>query len=113
MIRRSPCVDIRLPEPDMTTIRLLSPTEVLVLYRAMRPDYAPLILLGAAAGLRQGEAFGLAVDRIDFADGILTVNQQVLVIDRRPTLAPPKTKASVRDGRSRSCAGRVHRRAQA
>ncbi|MFF5109549.1 tyrosine-type recombinase/integrase [Streptosporangium sp. NPDC000509] len=98
MIRRSPCVDIRLPEPDKTTIRLLSPAEVLALYRAMRPpDYAPLILLGAAAGLRQGEALGLAVDRIDFAEGMLTVDQQVVVIDRRPTLAPPKTKASVRD----------------
>ncbi|MER6178577.1 site-specific integrase [Streptosporangium sp. NPDC001681] len=97
MIRRSPCVDIRLPEPDKTTIRLLSPTEVITLYRAMRPDYAPLVLLGAAAGLRQGEALGLAVDRIDFAEGMLTVNQQVVVIDRRPTLAPPKTKASVRD----------------
>ncbi|MEV4251145.1 tyrosine-type recombinase/integrase [Streptosporangium canum] len=97
MIRRSPCVDIRLPEPDKTTIRLLSPAEVIALYRAMRPDYAPLVLLGGAAGLRQGEALGLAVDRIDFAEGMLTVDQQAVVIDRRPTLAPPKTRASVRD----------------
>ncbi len=39
----------------------------------------------------------MAVDRIDFAEGMLTVDQQVVVIDRRPTLAPPKTRASVRD----------------
>ncbi|WP_346101275.1 tyrosine-type recombinase/integrase [Nonomuraea maheshkhaliensis] len=97
MIRRSPCVDIRLPEADKTTIRLLSPAEVIALYRAMRPEFAPLILLGAAAGLRQGEAFGLAGDRLDFQGAMLRVDRQVVVIDRRPVLAPPKTRASVRD----------------
>lgn len=97
MIRRSPCVDIRLPEPDKTTIRLLSPAEVIALYRAMQPEFAPLVLLGAAAGLRQGEAFGLAVDRVDFQGAMLRVDRQVVVINRRPVLAPPKTRASVRD----------------
>jgi hypothetical protein len=28
---------------------------------------------------------------------MITVNQQVIVVDRRPVLAPPKTSASVRD----------------
>ncbi|TKK85608.1 hypothetical protein FDA94_24760 [Herbidospora galbida] len=97
MIRRSPCIDIRLPDADKTTIRLLTPAQVMALYRAIRPEYAPLILLGAAAGLRQGEAFGVALDRIDFVEGMLTVNQQVVIVDRRPTLAVPKTRASIRD----------------
>ncbi|MEV4836319.1 site-specific integrase [Nonomuraea sp. NPDC049486] len=97
MIRRSPCVDIRLPEADKTTIRLLSPAEVIALYRAMRPEFAPLVLLGAAAGLRQGEALGLTVDRVDFQEEMLRVDRQIVVIDRRPVLAPPKTRASVRD----------------
>ncbi len=59
--------------------------------------YAPLVLLGAVAGLRQGEAFGLALDRIDTAAEMITVNQQVVIVDRRPVLAPPKTSASLRD----------------
>jgi integrase len=56
-----------------------------------------LVLLGAGTGLRQGEAFGLALDRVNTADGMLTVNQQVIVVDRRPVLASPKTSAPVRD----------------
>lgn len=52
---------------------------------------------GAGAGLPQGKAFGLAVDGIDIAAGMITVSQQLIVVDRRPVLAPPKTSASVRD----------------
>jgi integrase len=59
--------------------------------------YALLVLLGGAAGLRQGEAFGLALDRIDLATGMITVNQQVVIIDRRPVLAAPKATSSLRD----------------
>jgi integrase len=44
-----------------------------------------------------GEAFGLALDRIDLEAEMITVNQQVVIIERRPVLAPPKTSASVRD----------------
>jgi integrase len=96
-IRKTPCADIRLPEVTKTIVRLLTPDQVLALAAAMPDRYAVLVLLGAAAGLRQGEAFGLALDRIDTATGMITVNQQVIVVDRRPVLAPPKTSASVRD----------------
>jgi len=56
-----------------------------------------LVLLGAGAGLRQGEAFGLALDHIDLTAGMITIDQQVVIVDRRPVLAPPKTSASFRD----------------
>jgi integrase len=59
--------------------------------------YALLVLLGAGAGLRQGEAFGLAVSQINGATGMITVSQQVIIVDRHPVLAPPKTSSSVRD----------------
>jgi integrase len=59
--------------------------------------YSLLVLLGAGAGLRQGEAFGLAVSQVDAVAGMITVSQQVIVVDRHPVLAPPKTSASVRD----------------
>jgi integrase len=96
-IRKTPCDDIRLPEVAPTVVRLLTPTQVLALADAMPPRYALLVLLGAIAGLRQREAFGLALDRVDSDAGMITVNQQVVIIDRRPVLASPKTSASLRD----------------
>jgi integrase len=96
-IRKTPCVDIRLPEKTPTVVRLLTPAEILALAAAMPTRYAVLVLLGAGAGLRQGEAFGLALDRVNTADGMLTVDQQVIIVNRRTLLAPPKTSASVRD----------------
>lgn len=96
-VRKTPCVEIRLPEITKTVVRLLTPEQVVALADAMPARYALLVLLGAGAGLRQGEAFGLALDRIDAAAGMITVNQQVIIVDRRPILAPPKTSASLRD----------------
>lgn len=96
-IRKTPCVDIRLPEKTPTVIRLLTAEQVLGLADAMPRRYRLLVLLGAGAGLRQGEAFGLALDRVDTDNGMLTIDQQVVIIDRHPVLAAPKTLASVRD----------------
>lgn len=97
LIRKTPCVDIRLPHAGKTTIRLLAPDQVTALFRSMLPEYAALVLVGAGAGLRQGEAFGLAKDRLDFDSGMIRVDQQVVVIKSRPVLATPKSPASVRD----------------
>jgi len=58
----------------------------------MPTRYALLVLVGAGLGLRQGEAFGLALDRIDAATGMITVDQQVVIVDRRPVLAPPRLR---------------------
>ncbi len=69
----------------------------------MPQRYQLLVLLGAGAGLRQGEAFGLAVNQVDTAAGMITVSQQVIVVDRRPVLAPPKTTASVAFSQARMC----------
>jgi integrase len=91
-IRRSPCVEIWLPEAPKTTIRLLTPGQVLALSRATEPSrYGLLALLGGGLGLRQGEALGLAVNRVDATTGMVRVDQQVVLISRRPVLAPPKT----------------------
>ena len=38
-----------------------------------------------------------ALDRIDQAREMITVDRQVIIVDRRPVLAPPKTSASLRD----------------
>lgn len=47
--------------------------------------------------MRQGEIFGLTVDRINFLRREVVVDRQLLtVIGEKPHLGPPKTKASVR-----------------
>jgi integrase len=96
-LRKTPCVDIRLPEISKTAVRLLTPKDVVALADALPKRYGVLVLLGAGAGLRQGEAFGLAFDRVDQAVGMITVDQQVVILDSQPLLASPKTSASVRD----------------
>lgn len=96
LIRKTPCVDIRLPHASKTTIRLLTADQVADLYRAMLPEYRALVLVGAGSGLRQGEAFGLAKDRLDFDTGMITIDQQVVVVQSRPMLGTPKSPASIR-----------------
>jgi integrase len=55
------------------------------------------VILSAGSGMRQGECFGLTVDRIDFLRRTVLVDRQLVTISgRAPFLAPPKTAASVR-----------------
>jgi site-specific recombinase XerC len=88
-LRKTPCVDIRMPEVPKTVVRLMSTHQVVALAVAMPKRHGLLVLLGAGAGLRQGEAFGLVLDRVDVTVGMITVDQQVVVIDSRPVLAAP------------------------
>jgi integrase len=75
-----------------------SPGQILTLAQATIPArYGLMVLLGGGTGLRQGEALGLTLDRIDAVSGMLRVDQQVIIVNRRPALAPPKTVASVRE----------------
>ncbi len=62
------------------------------------PDrYKALVVLAAGTGLRQGECFGLTVDRVDFLRRTITVDRQlILPATGPPQFGPPKTAASVR-----------------
>jgi integrase len=46
--------------------------------------------VASGAGLRQGEAFGLRAEDVDFLGRRLNVRQQIKLIGGIPTLAPPK-----------------------
>ncbi|PRY47423.1 site-specific recombinase XerD [Geodermatophilus tzadiensis] len=93
----SPCEGTRLPKVHRGRIEPLSWEAVQALTDAMPDRYQALTTLAAGTGLRQGEVFGLTVDRIDFLRRQLTVDRQLVTIpDRAPYLAPPKTQASVR-----------------
>ncbi|MEO3938971.1 site-specific integrase [Dermatophilaceae bacterium Soc4.6] len=59
--------------------------------------YRAMVVLVASTGMRQGEVFGLTVDRIDFLRRTVRVDRQLVGISgHAPALAPPKTDASYR-----------------
>ena len=93
----SPCEGTKLPKVHRQRIEPMTLEAVEALTEAMPERYRALVTLAAGTGLRQGEALGLTVDRIDFLRRHLTVDRQLVTMpDRAPYLAPPKTQASVR-----------------
>jgi integrase len=67
-------------------------------FTAGAPDHVrAAVLVAAGTGMRQGELFGLTVDRIDFLRRELRVDRQLWTPKRGPAvLAPPKTSKSYR-----------------
>ncbi len=91
----SPCEGTKLPKREPRQVVPLSTAAVRALAEAVPPRYAALITLAAGTGLRQGEAFGLTVDRVDFLRRTLTVDRQLVrLAGQEPRHGPPKTRAS-------------------
>ena len=97
VVANSPATrDIRLPEVAQRRVVPLTLEQVEILAEAVGPLYRPLVVLGAGAGLRVGEALGMPVGGIDFPRRQLSVTQQAVTVRRVTTIAHPKTKTSVR-----------------
>lgn len=97
VIAATPLVDIKLPRAEVHHIEPLTTETVQALIDSIPVRYRALVILAAGTGLRQGECFGLTVDRVDFLRRQLRVDRQLLLLPRhRPMLAPPKTKTSHR-----------------
>jgi integrase len=96
-IASSPCVGVRLPKRLKVPIEPLSTEAVLALIEAVPTRYRALVVLAAGTGLRQGECFGLDLERVDFLRRQVRVDRQLVTIaGKAPHLGPPKTAASVR-----------------
>jgi integrase len=93
----TPCVNVKLPEIVRERVVPLELDQVEALADAMPARYRTLVMVGAGTGLRQGEAFGLTADRIDFLRRTLTIDQQLVTVKGAPKLGPPKTRASRRE----------------
>jgi len=97
LIARSPAIGIKLPKREVRRVEPLSTELVEQLLGAMPARYRALVVLAAGTGMRQGECFGLTLDRVDFLRRQVTVDRQlVLLPGAPPRLAPPKTAASNR-----------------
>jgi len=85
------------PRVEQRVVEPLPAAAVLALAGAMPPRYAVTVLLGAGAGLREGEALGLTLGRVDFLRRRVHVEEQLQSINgAEPVLCPLKTRASRR-----------------
>ncbi|HEX8769165.1 MAG TPA: hypothetical protein VF711_00200 [Acidimicrobiales bacterium] len=97
LIASSPCVRIARPKRTSEEVVPLGVDKVEALAAAVPERYRALILLAAGMGMRQGECFGLTVDRVDFLRRQLTVDRQLIAVRSGvPEFGPPKSKAGFR-----------------
>jgi len=97
VIAYSPCDGVKPPKVTKSRVEPLATEVVLALADAVPDRYRALVILAAGTGMRQGECFGLTMDRINFLRRVVHVDQQLVTVTGRPPFpAPPKTAASVR-----------------
>lgn len=96
-VASSPCEGTRLPRKLPREVVPLDTAVVETLIEKIAARYRALVVLGAGTGMRQGECFGLTLDRIDLTRRTLRVDRQLVLMPAKPAfLAPPKTSASHR-----------------
>ena len=93
VIPANPCTRVKLPKARKRVVEPLSAPAVLALVDAITPRYRVAVILGAGLGLREGEAFGLILPRVDFLRRKVHVLSQA---QRGQLAAQLKTGASTR-----------------
>ena len=100
LIAESPCREVTLPTADAAAAALvpLTSEQVDELADEVPRRYRALVLVSAALGLRQGEACGLTVDRVDFLRLKVRIDRQVVTGKHTADcdFGPVKTPASNR-----------------
>ena len=98
LIAETPCEGVTLPRSDRggSALRVLTVEQVAALASAVPRRYRALVIVSAALGLRQGEACGVTVDRIDFLRRAITIDRQAVTPGRNSDVrfGPVKTPAS-------------------
>jgi integrase len=93
----NPCDGSKLPKVQRKQVVPLTTEQVAAVRDALPPQLQALVILAAGTGMRQGECFGLTVDRVRFLERTVTVDRQLVTVQgHAPELAPPKTQASNR-----------------
>ncbi len=96
LIRGNPCDNVKLPRIERHEMRYLTATQVAALADAIEPRYRAVVILGAWAGLRAGELFGLKVNKVNLLHRTVEVSEQVVEVAGHLYTGPPKTKAGRR-----------------
>ncbi|NUK36024.1 site-specific integrase [Streptomyces lunaelactis] len=92
LIPDNPCRSSSVRAPKLDPRRIVPwPRERVLSVRSALPEkYRLLVDLAGGCGMRQGEVLGLAVDDVDFVEGVIHVLRQVKLIRNRPVFALPK-----------------------
>jgi integrase len=96
VIARSPFDGVKLPKVEVRQVVPVTVEQVRALELALPVRYRALVTLATGAGMRQGECFGLTVDRVDFLRRTVRVDRQLVSGLGVPVFGPTKTRASVR-----------------
>jgi integrase len=96
LIVANPAKGVKLPELSGPEVAPPTVEQVQAIYEAAVEWFRPAVLLGAGLGLRQAEASGLTVDRIDWLGRSVRVDRQWITRHGRAEWGPPKTRASKR-----------------
>ena len=92
-IKRNPAKAraVKVPIPRGRKVVVWSDETVLRIVEEHPVQYRPIPTVGAAAGLRQGELFGLAEEDIDLDEMVIYVRRQVKKLGKRFVFALPKS----------------------
>jgi integrase len=88
----NPCTRIKVPRPGKRVVEPLPAAAVAALHDTITPRYRVMVALGAGLGLREGEALGLTMARVDFLHRRVHIREQA----QRGKLTELKTAASTR-----------------
>lgn len=92
----SPCRDIRLPRVEVHEMMFCTPQEIDELADAIEPRYRALVLLGAYAGPRRSELFGLRRARVEVTQSRISISEILVEVNGKQLFGPPKTRAGIR-----------------
>lgn len=81
---------VKSPKASKKQIEIWTPDQVLSVRDEVVDRYRELALIMACAGLRQGEAFGLAVEDVDFLRHEIHVRRQVRMVESTLVFSKPK-----------------------
>ena len=91
-IRKNPCKarTIRPPKKPEAKARAWTRERVMAVQAALPEQYRILVDIGSGAGLRQGEALGLADDDVDLEAGVIHVRRQIRTVGGKLVFSLPK-----------------------
>ncbi|KOG19680.1 tyrosine-type recombinase/integrase [Streptomyces viridochromogenes] len=92
LIPHNPCRSSSVKAPKLDPRRIIpwQRERVFAVRSALPEQYQTMVDLAGGCGMRQGEVLGLAVDDLDFIEGVVHVVRQVKLIRNRPVFALPK-----------------------
>jgi len=97
LLKRNPIISCKLPQSSSVEMNILEKEDIhRFLTQAKYEGLYELFLLELTTGLRRGELLALTWNDLDFETGELRINKQVIPVDGKLVIGPPKTKAAIR-----------------